>query len=224
MTISSPRSRRGGDLDDDHGQAEVQVLAKLPAGNGLLKVPVGGRQDAGVARNLIPSPNTLEAFLLKRPQKLHLDRRRQLTDLIEEERAARGGLDMPFALRVGIGKRAFLMAKEFAFEQVLRDRVAVDGDERTALLRTQAMERLGHHFLAGAACGAQNQYRGAGGGHLADELEEGLHLWTCAKHVLEGVGPRAVLEGAVFLLEIRQIHATMQHDPEFVRSSMSTGL
>jgi hypothetical protein len=114
--ISSPLLPQRGHRDDDHGQAEVQVLAKLPAGDGLLKVPVGGRQDAGVARNLIPSPNTLEAFLLKKPQKLHLDRCRQLTDLIQEERAARGGLDMPFALRVGIRKRAFLVAEEFALE------------------------------------------------------------------------------------------------------------
>ena len=132
-----PPLPQGRDLDDHNGQAEVQVLAKLPAGDGLLQVPVRGREDAGVARNLLPAPNTLEAFLLKKAQKLHLDRRRQLADLIEEERAARGGLDVPFALRVGTRERAFLVAEEFALEQVLRDRVAVDGDERSAgLLRS----------------------------------------------------------------------------------------
>jgi hypothetical protein len=66
-TVSSPRSRRGH-LDDHHGQAKVQVLAKLPASHGLLEVPVGGRQDAGVAVNLLKAADPLEAFLLKEAQ------------------------------------------------------------------------------------------------------------------------------------------------------------
>src|SRR5208283_1756620 len=204
-----------GHLDDDNGQAKVQVLAEFPAGGGFLQVPVRGRDDASVALNLLPAPYSLEAFFLKKAQKLHLDRRWQFADLIEEERAPRGGLDMPFAQRVSTRERAFLVAEEFALEQVLRDRVAVDGDERAALLRAQPVESLRHHFFAGAAF-SQNQHRGAGGGHLADEVEDRLHLWTCAEHVLEGVDPRAVLERAVFLLELRQIDATLQHEPELV--------
>ena len=68
-----------GHLDDHNGQAKVQVLSKLPAGNGLLQVPVRGRQDAGVALNLLPASNALEALLLEKAQELHLDRGRQLT-------------------------------------------------------------------------------------------------------------------------------------------------
>ena len=77
------------------------------------------------------------------------------------------------------------------------------------------MERLRHHFLARAAL-AQNQHWGAGGGHLANEVEDGLHRWTCAEHVLEAVGPHGVLQGAVLLLEFCHIYATLQHEPEFV--------
>src|SRR5664280_2408749 len=91
---------QGGHLDDHNGQAKVQVLSKLPGGNGLLQVPVRGRQDAGVALNLLPAPDALEALLLEKAQELHLDRGRQLTDLVEEERAAGGGLDVPLALGV----------------------------------------------------------------------------------------------------------------------------
>ena len=82
-------------------------------------------------------------------------------------------------------------------------------NERAVLLRAAAVERLRHHFLAGAAF-AENQHRRGGRSHLANEVEDGLHLWTRAQHVLEGLGRRALLHGAVFLLELRHVDATLQ--------------
>jgi len=58
-------------LDDNDRQVKVQVLPELPAGGGLLHAPIRGRDDAGVALDLQPAPDALEA--------LHLERRRQLT-------------------------------------------------------------------------------------------------------------------------------------------------
>src|SRR5262245_65293230 len=98
------------------------------------------------------------------------------------------------------GERAFFMAEELAFEQVLGDGVAVDGDERAVLLRAPAVERLRHHFLAGAAFSENQDWR-RGRSHLANEREDGLHLWTGAQHFLEDLNPLALLHGAVFLLE-----------------------
>jgi hypothetical protein len=54
------------------------------------------------------------------------------------------------------------------------------------------------------------------GGHLAKEIEDGLHLRTRAEHVLEAARPRSVLHGAVFLLQLHQIHATLQQENELV--------
>src|ERR1043166_1847229 len=93
---------------------------------------------------------------------------------------------MSLALPVSAGKRAFFVAKEFAFQQILRDRIAVDGDEWTILLCATQMERLCHHFFAGTAF-AQNQRGRAGRGHLADEIEYGLHLRTRANDIPERV-------------------------------------
>src|SRR5260370_12200989 len=56
----------------------------------------------------------------------------------------------------GPGKRGFLVAEELTFEQVFRNRIAVNGDEWAARLRTPAMGRRRH--LANAAF-AQNQHR-----------------------------------------------------------------
>jgi hypothetical protein len=52
-------------------------------------------RDAGVARNLLPAADALEALLLEKAQEFHLDRRWQLTDLVEEERASRRSFDGP---------------------------------------------------------------------------------------------------------------------------------
>src|SRR6185369_11334215 len=53
-----------GDLDNNNCQAKVQVLSELPASGQLLQVPVCSRDDTGVALNLLPSSDALEALLL----------------------------------------------------------------------------------------------------------------------------------------------------------------
>jgi len=78
----------------------------LPPVANSCRVPVRGREDTGVAANLLPASDALEALLLEKAQQLNLDRRRQLTDLVEEERAPRGGFDMPAALPLNIPRAA----------------------------------------------------------------------------------------------------------------------
>src|ERR1017187_7943693 len=201
--VPPPLAQRGN-LDDNDGETKVQVFSKLSISPGLPQVPVGGREHAGVTLDLLPAADALEALLLEKAEELNLDRRRQLTNLVEKECASRSTLDVPFALRVGAREGAFLVAEEFALKQVLRNRVAVDGDERAAAPRAPAMERLRHHFLARPAF-AQNQHRGTSGGDLANHVEDSLHLWTRADHVFKYIRPRAVLHGAVFLFELRHI-------------------
>src|SRR5215471_14789703 len=102
-----------GNLDDHNGQAEVQVLSELSASGELLQVSVGSRDDAGVAGNLMPAPDALEALLLKKAQELHLDRRRQFSNLVQEQRAAGGGFDVSFPLHVSAREGASLVSEEF---------------------------------------------------------------------------------------------------------------
>ena len=71
--------------------------------------------------------------LLQHAQQLHLERRRQLADLVEEQRAAVGRPEEAgLALVVGAGEGALLVAEQLALEQRLGQRAAVDGDERRA--------------------------------------------------------------------------------------------
>ena len=85
--------------------------------------------------DLLPAADALEALLLEEAEEFDLDLGGQFPDLVEEKGAAGGGFDVPLALRVSTSERAFFVTEELALQQVLRDRVAVDGDERAAVLR-----------------------------------------------------------------------------------------
>ena len=70
---------------------------------------------------------------LEKAQELRLDRRVEVADFVEEERAALGGADDARERIDGAGERAAAMAEELALDELARQRRAVEGDERTAL-------------------------------------------------------------------------------------------
>ncbi len=93
--MSDARSRSGGTDDADDVEAESQVGAK-PVGRDFLVEPaVRRRHDARVdaARHVLADAPDLP--VLQHAQQLGLRARRQLADLVEEERAAVGLLEEP---------------------------------------------------------------------------------------------------------------------------------
>ena len=68
-----------------------------------------------------------------------MQRGRQKTDFVEEQRAAVRGLEESGLGLARIGERAALIAEELCFEQCLGDGGAVDGDERTIAARPRLM-------------------------------------------------------------------------------------
>ena len=64
-------------------------------------------------------------------QQLHLHVQRQIGDLIEEQRAAFGGLDQPFLVADRAGEAAALVTEELAFHELGGNRAAIDRHERT---------------------------------------------------------------------------------------------
>ena len=55
----------------------------------------------------------------------------QIADLVEEERAAIGELELADALLQRTGERALLVAEQRALDEIARNRRHVHGDERT---------------------------------------------------------------------------------------------
>ena len=125
--------RRHPDREDV--EAVVEVLAELAVLDQLDHVAVGRRDQAEVDLDRLLGADRIDLALLQGAQQLDLRLERQLADLVEEQRAAVGLLELADALVDGAGERALLVAEQDALDQVLGDGAAVDGDEGLGLAR-----------------------------------------------------------------------------------------
>ena len=129
--------------------------------------------------------HALEGVVLKHAEELGLERRRHLADLVQEDGAAVGQLELALSPLVRPGEGALLVPEQLARHQLFREGRAVDDDERAPPSRAPGVHGAGEHFLAGTALAEQQHRRGAGrraprpldgladGGALADD---GLRL------------------------------------------------
>ena len=128
--------------------------------------------------------DAFEGAFAKKAQQLHLNRRVNLANLIEKQRAAIGLLKPPDAPFVCAGEGAFLMAEQFAFQKRRRQRCAMDGDHRLLGARAEVVNRLGDEFLARAAF-AQHKHTRACGGDLLDDFKNFLHHRRLADDIFD---------------------------------------
>src|SRR5579872_3400937 len=108
-------------------------------------------RPTGLAKDRPGSADALELPLLKNTQELRLQGRRELPDLVEEERAACGELDTPRFASHGAGERSLLVAEELTLEQVGAEGRAVDRHERPGLAFARCMNGARHDLLSRAA-------------------------------------------------------------------------
>ena len=156
----------------------VEVAAKRTCCDGVLQVAVRGRQDPHVHAGRGVGANAGDLPRLEHPQELDLCRHWHVADLIEKQRAAVGVFEFADAVARCVGERAPHMAEQFALENVLAERRAVEGHEGLALAGAVLMDCLGHEFLAGAGL-PLDEHRGVGRGDPLETLDEGEHL--CAR-------------------------------------------
>ena len=115
--------------------------------------------------------DAVERPLLQDAQELALRRRRELADLVEEDRAAVGQLELAQPARGRAREGAPLVAEELALEQRLGNRGAVDRDEGAVAPGRERVDRAREELLARAAL-ALEQDGGVGRG---DALGLGAH-------------------------------------------------
>src|SRR5262249_38488540 len=122
------------------------------------------------------------------PQDLRLDGGTHVSDLIEERCAPIGQLEFPVVRTLSPGERASLIPEQLALEQAVRDRGAVDGDERPVTPPAASMEELRRELLARATL-AGDQDGALGWGGLRDLSADCPDLAAFPDH---SRGPRAV--------------------------------
>ena len=125
----------------------------------------------------------LELALLQDAQELGLRCQAHLADLVEEQHAAGGQLDLPGLGLLCAREGAALVAEELGLEQLLGERRAVQRDERAAFARGGLVDEARDDFLARAGLAADHDGR-VGGGHLRRLLEHALPIsrWPDDEH------------------------------------------
>src|SRR5205823_5610209 len=116
-----------------------------------------------------------------------------LADLVEEEGAAVGRLEFADPCTDRAGECATGVAEELAFQEVFRDRAAVDGDERAGLARAAAVDLARDQLLACAGL-AGDEYGDVGAGDLVDLAEDVAHRVAGADDVAVGLLFELVLQ------------------------------
>src|SRR2546422_8406217 len=128
-----------------HVEAVIEIAAKLFVGDQLGEIPVCGGHQANIHADGPRAPQPLEFLLLQNTNELGLQLKRDITDLVKEQRALVGQLQPADHLGDSAGERASVMAEQLAFEQPCRDRRTVNLDEGPLATRTQIVDRSEEH-------------------------------------------------------------------------------
>ena len=107
--IPQRRQRDGYDV-----QAVVQIAAESASVYLTIEVAIRRSNDANIDLHRLTPADTFELSFLKHSEQLGLHRRRHLTDLIKEQRAAIGELEAPLATAASAREGARLMPEELA--------------------------------------------------------------------------------------------------------------
>src|SRR5215467_5501743 len=127
-------------LKGEQAQTIVEVLAEPPGLHLTLQDPIGSGDDSHVHTPRPFFPDSLELSLLQHPQKLGLERKRNLPDLIEEQCPPIGQLEASHSIADRASEGALDVAEELTLEQVGVDRGAVHTHERAVSPRATVVD------------------------------------------------------------------------------------
>ncbi len=133
-----------GQVDLDCIDAEEQVFAEVSGRGFFVQLGVGRREHAHIDAAGLRGAHALQFAGFKHAQKLGLLAQRNVGDFVEEERAAVGEFEAPDAIGARIGKCAFDVAEDLAFEGAFGQSAGVDGNQRPcarAAMRREAAWR-----------------------------------------------------------------------------------
>src|SRR6266853_997842 len=181
-------------LDRDDVQAVVEILPEPARRDALGQVLVGGGEDTDVHPDGVLAPHPLEGLLLESAQHLGLGLEAHVADLVKEEGALIGQLELAAPPRHRAGERAALVPEQLGLDQLLRDRRAVHLDEGPVAPRGERVDGAGHQLLARAVL-ALDEHAPARGRRDRDLLAQVLDERALAHDLLAALelGPQVAV-------------------------------
>jgi len=128
-----------------------KILLEPPRAGERRQVGVGGADDPHVDAHGAGAPDPLEASVLDGAENFFLCLDRDQPDLVEQQRAAVGGLEPAGPVQDGARERAPVVAKEFSLDEGRGERRAVEGHERRFPAAREVMQLGCGQLLAGAS-------------------------------------------------------------------------
>src|SRR5258708_19414284 len=203
-------------LEVDHVQAVVQIIAEAALTHQRQEFNVGSSYDAHVDFQLLSAAETHEFALLNHAQKLGLRLGADGGDFVKKYRALIGDFEESLLGSNRAGERALHMAEELRLQEVHGDRSRIYGHKGFVRARGSGVNRLGDEFLARAAF-ATDENRGARRRDLRDEVQKHLHFVALADNVREA---EALLQGAleldVFIAKPARFHGLRDLGEQFI--------
>src|SRR5213592_2185116 len=192
---------KGRQVDRDDVESIKEVLAEQPVGHRLAEVTVGRGDESHVDLDVPGVAHATNLALLDGPQELYLDGRRDLRDLVEEQRAAFGRREQSLGVGHRAGEGAFEVAEQLRLHESFRDRAAVHGHEGAVPPAALVMDGQGDELLSRPAFPGDHHRRGSVR-RLANGVEHLEHPPAVPHEVLEpALFGELALERDVLVLE-----------------------
>src|SRR5205085_4371106 len=116
-------------LDPPDVEPMKKIRTEAPCRDLRLELSIGGSEHAHVHMERVVDADALHLAFLQHTQELRLDVKRQLSDLVEEQRRAVCGAELAEPFFVGSGERALLVAEQLALGDRLGKRGTIDVHE-----------------------------------------------------------------------------------------------
>ena len=170
-------------MNADDIEAVKKVFAECAFRDFFLEVFIRGADDSDIRLKSFISSDARELAFLQDTQDFTLNLQGHFADLVQEKRALIALLESANPLAVGAGEGPFLVAKKFAFEKVVRNGRAVNGEEALVAPSAVVVDRAGDEFLSRSAFACDHD-SGIASSYAADHFEDLLHGFRAAHDLI----------------------------------------
>ena len=161
-----------------------QIFAEPAVPHFFLELAVRRGDDTYVHGDRLVRPHATDLPLFENPEQLRLEFEGELAELVEKDRPPLRHLEQPLPRHDRAGEAPFLVTEQFALDQRLRNRTAVEDDERLVRSLAHLVDRARHDLFARPGL-ALDDDGGARRSDLLQNPEDLPHLHTPAHDVAE---------------------------------------